>query len=58
MGNADFHVRPVNDLVQHDLTDSCVCGTTTVPVERDDGTIGWYVLHHALDGREQREAAR
>jgi hypothetical protein len=50
------HCYPVGDLVDHDTDgDECICGPTTEPVERDDGSIGWLVVHHSLDGREQRE---
>lgn len=53
-----FHVVPLNDLIQHDTSDEadCVCGPETEPVERDDGSLGWLVTHHSLDGREQHEA--
>jgi hypothetical protein len=52
------HTYPVNDLVAH-LTDGqdCPCGPTTEPVERVDGSFGWHVIHHSLDGRELRERA-
>lgn len=43
---------PVNDLIEHVDSDECLCGPTTEPVERDDGSIGWLVVHHSLDGRE------
>lgn len=47
------HVWPEHDLVDHGLEgDDCVCGVTSVPVEREDGSIGWVITHHALDGRE------
>lgn len=51
------HVVPVSDLIDHDDTGDheCVCGPTTEPVERDDGSFGWVVVHHSLDGREQHE---
>lgn len=46
------HVYPVGDLVEHELDgDGCVCGPADVPVERDDGSMAWMVVHHALDGR-------
>lgn len=48
------HIVPMGDLVEHLHTD-CPCGPTDVPVERDDGSIGWYVRHHSLDGREHHE---
>ena len=47
-----LHVEPVNDLVEHMDFDDCVCGPTVEPVPRDDGSMGWLVIHHALDGRE------
>ena len=47
------HIWPEADLIEHDLDgDDCVCGVTTTPVSRDDGSIGWTLTHHALDGRE------
>lgn len=50
------HVFPVGDLVDHDTDgDGCVCGPTTEPVPRGDGSMGWVVTHHSLDGREERE---
>ena len=50
---SDYHVFPIDDLVDHDTDGGdCVCGPTTKPVERDDGSIAWIVCHHALDGRE------
>ena len=52
---ADVHVLPILDDVDHYENADCVCGPTTEPVERDDGSIGWVVTHHSLDGREQHE---
>lgn len=54
-----LHVAPVNDLVEHDTSTveaNCVCGPEVEPVERDDGSIGWLIVHHSLDGRERFEA--
>lgn len=56
-----YHVVPVNDLIEHDSSGDetdCVCGPEIVPVERDDGTFGWVVSHHSLDGRELHEATQ
>ena len=50
-----LHVPPVDDLIQHDTSNDCPCGPTTEPVRRDDGTYGWLVIHHSLDGREKAE---
>ncbi len=51
------HVYPLADLVEHD-TDSgeCPCGPATEAVFREDGSNGWLVVHHSLDGRERQEA--
>lgn len=56
MSDDDFHVYPVNDLVEHDRTGECICGPETQPVERDDGSLGYVIVHHSLDGRELSEA--
>ena len=51
-----IHTYPVNDLVEHDTGGGdCICGPTTAPVPRDDGSMGWQVIHHSLDGRERFE---
>ena len=51
------HCYPVGDLIDH-ATDGrdCPCGPTTEPVFRDDGSNGWLITHHSLDGRELKEA--
>lgn len=52
-----YHVYPVDDLIDHDTTGEadCACGPTTRPVKRDDGSVGWLIIHHSLDGRELHE---
>jgi hypothetical protein len=51
--DAPVHVWPDGDLVDHEVEgDDCVCGVTSEPVARDDGSFGWVNTHHALDGRE------
>lgn len=52
------HTIPVNDLVEH-VTDGgeCACGPLIEPVRAEDGSIGWQVSHHSLDGRESREVS-
>lgn len=52
-----YHVHPIDDLIEHELIEDCVCGPETQPVERDDGSIAWMVVHHSLDGRELHEEA-
>lgn len=52
------HIRPTNDGVEHDTTSTdpdCVCGPRVEPVQREDGSIGWLIVHHSLDGREHNE---
>ncbi|MYW43051.1 hypothetical protein [Streptomyces sp. SID161] len=50
------HVYPLDDLIEHDTeSDDCVCGPRMRPVKRDDGSIGWVITHHSLDGRELTE---
>lgn len=51
----EMHVRPIGDLIEHPMTDDCPCGPRTEPVTRDDGSIGWVIVHHSLDGRELTE---
>ena len=48
--NGNVAVWPIEDLVDHEPY-GCVCGPTPQPVRRDDGSTGWVVTHHALDGR-------
>lgn len=46
------HVRPIGDLVPHDLTDDCICGPTLQIHQHDDAPDGHVYTHHAIDGRE------
>jgi hypothetical protein len=43
----EVHVVPETTTAdrQHILTDDCWCGTTSQPVKRDDGSMGWVVVH-------------
>lgn len=49
------HAVPRGDLVQHEVTETCVCGPTVEPVKREDGAVGWVAIHHSIDGREANE---
>lgn len=40
------------DLVEHEISEDCICGPTVEPVQREDGSYGWHFIHHALDGRD------
>lgn len=47
------HVYPTGDLIEHDTeSDGCICQPRVEAVRRDDGSIGWVLTHHSLDGRE------
>ena len=48
------HVVPVGDLIEH-ADQGCICGPAVEAVFRDDGSNGWLITHHSLDGREARE---
>lgn len=50
-----LHVTPVGDLIAHTSDDDCLCGPEAKPIKRGDGSIGWIVVHHSLDGREAAE---
>lgn len=48
---------PVDDLIDHERCEDCICGPDIEPVERDDGSFVWVVVHNSLDGRELTESA-
>lgn len=51
-----YHVYPDGDLIEHDTDGSdCLCGPRNEAVPREDGSFGWLVVHHSLDGREAHE---
>jgi hypothetical protein len=57
---AVVHVIPADDLIEHDWSEEsgqdCLCGPQIQPVFRANGSCGWVIVHHALDGRETGEA--
>lgn len=56
MANGNVHIFPVGDLLEHDTeSEDCVCGATPEAVKREDGSVGWLVTHHSLDGCEIME---
>ena len=55
-GPTTMHVMPVGDALDHVTADDCLCGPGQQAVVRDDGSVGWVVVHHSLDGRERFEA--
>lgn len=46
------HVIPEGDLIEHEISDGCICGVVIEPVPCDDGSMGWLHGHSSLDGRE------
>jgi hypothetical protein len=50
-----LHVMPVGDAIEHQAAEDCACGPHAEVVKRGDGSVGWVVVHHSLDGREQAE---
>jgi hypothetical protein len=56
-----LHVYPLGDVVEHDTSTGepdCACGPQVRPEPQDDGSIGWQIVHHSLDGRELHEGGR
>lgn len=49
------HVVPLDDVIVHDFDASCPCGPTPGSVPSAVDPSGRVVVHHSLDGREQRE---
>lgn len=50
------HTYPEDDLIEHVLVgDDCPCGPDVEAVFNDDGSNGWLVKHHSLDGREKND---
>ena len=47
----ELHTYPLNDTMDHILTEDCSCKPTTQPVKREDGSVGWQVIHNAKDER-------
>jgi hypothetical protein len=47
---SEVHVLPFNDdIVEHELSDECICGPT------QELYVRWLVTHHSLDNREKDE---
>lgn len=51
------HVIPRGDLIEHDTDgDDCAC-IPRPELQRGPDGDGWVLVHHSLDGREQRETS-
>ena len=55
--SGECHVHPLGDLIEHQMAGDCPCGPDPRPVKREDGSVGWLIVHHSIDGRELRERA-
>lgn len=53
----EFSVHPDTgrDAIDHESTEACVCGPTTVPLPTADGEIWWLHMHHGLTVGEMAE---
>lgn len=49
-----IHVMPIDDLIEHEDNEDCVCQPTPSLVPAAGGD-GWVITHHSLDGRELTE---
>lgn len=43
-----IHVRPIEDAVEHELTEQCVCGPDVVRTEGFKDDVAYIVTHHPL----------
>lgn len=50
-----IHVEPINDLIEHEDSEDCLCGPDIECVPNPNGPDGWLITHHSLDGREYLE---
>lgn len=48
-----YHVVPVNDLIEHERIEDCVCGPKLQLIRT--GPDVWMISHNSLDGRERDE---
>lgn len=50
-----IHIWPLEDLVEHDLGEDCVCAPDEKVEPAPNGSRFWTFTHHSLDGREAAE---
>jgi len=46
------HIFPISDLVEHTVTEDCVCGPSDELLVGQEGGDRWVLVHHRLDGKE------
>lgn len=49
------HVLPIDDTVEHDVCESCICGPDITTIVFKNNQYGLVIKHHSLDGRELNE---
>jgi hypothetical protein len=54
---SDYHVFPVDDLIEHDTEGDCVCIPRVEAMTEGPGPTDWLYVHSSLDGRELKEEA-
>jgi hypothetical protein len=55
MSGNEAHVIPLGDLMEHEVSEECACVPRARIVALADGSDGWLLVHHSLDGREASE---
>lgn len=50
-----IHVYPIDDLIEHELTEDCPCGVAPELERTTEDGDRWVIVHSSLDGRELRE---
>lgn len=50
--NNDFHIMPTHDLIEHEMTEDCICGPDLEFVDNKILGERYLYCHHSLDGRE------
>lgn len=49
--NLEVHTVPQGDTMPH-MPEGCECLPETVPINREDGSVAWQIIHKAKDGRK------
>lgn len=50
-----IHVMPVDDEIEHEATEDCVCFPEARLVQLPSGGDGWILTHHALKRESYQE---
>lgn len=52
----EVHVVPIDDIIDHDCDDRCICGPTEELCVENGQYEGSVIMHPSLDGREVAHA--